>query len=65
MDRFTNHGWTVGAQADAAAKADDKGGSFEGEAIIDNVKIYQFTETGIALQATVKGTKFWKSKELN
>ena len=65
LDRFTEHGWTVGAQADAAAKSDKKGGSVEGEAIIDSVKIYQLTEHGLALQATVKGTKFWKSKELN
>jgi len=29
------------------------------------MEIYQFTESGIALQATIAGTKYWKDKELN
>jgi lipid-binding SYLF domain-containing protein len=65
MDRFTEHGWAVGAQADAAAKANEKGAAVGGEAIIDNVSIYQLTESGLALQATVKGTKYWKDDALN
>ena len=36
-----------------------------GEAVIDDVKIYQLTESGLALQATLKGTKFWKDIALN
>ena len=65
MTRFTEHGWAVGAQADAAAKADEKGGAVGGEAIIDNITIYQLTKSGLALQATVKGTKYWKDDSLN
>ncbi len=65
LKRFTEHGWAVGAQADAAAKADDKGGAIGGEAIIDNITIYQLTKSGLALQATVKGTKYWKDDSLN
>lgn len=65
MSQFINSGWTVGGNADAAAKAADKGGSVEGEAYYGDVSVYTFTETGVALQATVKGTKFWKDKELN
>jgi lipid-binding SYLF domain-containing protein len=65
MNRFIESGWQFGAQADAAAKAGDKGGAVGGEAIIDNITIYQLTETGLALQATLKGTKFWKNAELN
>jgi hypothetical protein len=29
------------------------------------MEIYTFTEAGIALQATVAGTKYWKDDELN
>ncbi len=29
------------------------------------IEIYQFTESGISLQATVSGTKYWKDAELN
>ena len=65
LNRFIDHGWALGAQADAAAKAQDKGGAVGGEAILDNVTVYQITEAGLALQATIKGTKFWKNDELN
>ena len=65
MNRFVEQGWAFGAQADAAAKASDKGAAVGGEATIDNITIYQLTETGLALQATVKGTKYWKDDSLN
>ncbi|HOX04363.1 MAG TPA: hypothetical protein P5555_18925 [Candidatus Paceibacterota bacterium] len=29
------------------------------------MEIYQFTESGLSLQATVQGTKFWKDTKLN
>lgn len=29
------------------------------------LEIYQFTESGVALQATVSGTKYWKDSKLN
>ncbi len=65
MNKFINNGWTVGGNADAAAKASDKGASIEGEAYYGDITVYTFTESGLALQATVKGTKFWKDKALN
>ncbi len=65
LNRFTKQGWAFGAQADAAAKTNDKGAAVGGEAIIDNVTLYQLTESGLALQATVKGTKYWKDAKLN
>jgi len=65
MKRFIDHGWAFGAQADAAAKASDKGAALGGEVTIDNITIYQLTESGLALQATVKGTKYWKDTSLN
>ena len=65
MRRFVEDGWALGAQADAAAKASEKGAAASGELTVDNITIYQITETGLALQATIKGTKYWKDKELN
>lgn len=65
LKRFIDHGWAFGAQADAAAKAGDKGAAVGAEASVDDVSIYQFTEAGLALQATIKGTKFWVDNDLN
>lgn len=62
---FIEQGWSFGGQADAAAKAGDKGAAVGGEAIIDDVSIYQLTESGLALQATVKGTRYWRDAALN
>lgn len=65
LDRFVNSGWEFGGHADAAAKAGDKGAAVGGEVLVDGITIYQFTKSGLALQATVKGTKYWKDDELN
>jgi len=66
MNKFIESGWQIGGHADAAAVADDKGlGAVGGEVLIDNITIYQLTKTGLALQATVKGSKYWKDDELN
>ncbi len=64
MTQFVDEGWAFGVNADAAAKASEKGGAIGGEATFDNITVYQLTESGLALQATVKGTKFWKDSEL-
>ncbi|MFT5277946.1 MAG: lipid-binding SYLF domain-containing protein [Glaciecola sp.] len=65
MRNFIEQGWTFGGNADAAAKAGEKGKSIEGEAYYGDVTVYTMTESGLALQATVKGTKFWKDEKLN
>jgi lipid-binding SYLF domain-containing protein len=65
LKSFVENGWTFGAQADAAAKASDKGGAVAGEAVVNGISIYQLTKSGLALQATVKGTKFWKDPDMN
>jgi lipid-binding SYLF domain-containing protein len=65
MNRFIEHGWQVGGHADAAAKAGGKGGAVAAEGFVDGIKVYQITETGLALQATLKGTKFWRDDSLN
>lgn len=65
IDYFIEYGWTFGAQADAAAKAGEAGAARSGEVVVNDVTIYQLTESGLALQATIKGTKFWVDKNLN
>lgn len=66
MNNFIESGWQFGGHADAAAIAGDKGvGAVGGEVVIDNITIYQITKTGLAIQATIKGTKYWKDDELN
>ncbi|GJM14588.1 MAG: hypothetical protein DHS20C12_29910 [Pseudohongiella sp.] len=65
LERFMDVGLSVGGQADAAAKAGDLGGAVSGEAIVDNVSVYQLTQSGLALQATVKGTRYWQDGDLN
>ena len=65
MNHFVESGWEFGGHADAAAKASDIGAAVGGEALFDNITIYQLTESGLALQATVKGTKYWQDDALN
>ena len=66
LNRFTNSGWEASAQADAAAKAGAKGGAAAGAiTVAPGVKLYQLTENGLALQATIQGTKYFKHDALN
>ena len=66
MTDFVEHGWGAEGQATASAKADEKGGTAGvSQKIGQGVSVYQFTKSGLALQATVSGMKFWKDKELN
>jgi len=65
MEDFVNKGWEFGGQADAAAKASQQGHAVGGEATFSDITIYQLTESGLALQATVQGTKYWKDDDLN
>lgn len=63
---FLEDGWDASAQADAAAKSDDKGDAWSGAVdIAPGIKLYQLTEHGLALQATIQGTKFWKDDDLS
>ncbi len=62
---FIYSGWKFGGHADAAAKAGEKGGEMSGEGMIGSTKVYSMTQSGLALQATVAGTRYWKDDELN
>jgi lipid-binding SYLF domain-containing protein len=66
FDAFVEKGWDFSGQADAAAKSDDKGAALAlAESAIPDVEVYQITKNGLALQATLQGTKYWKDKDLN
>ncbi len=66
MNNFIDTGWDFSGQADAAAKTTDRGGEASAAGtVVNGVSIYQLTETGLALQATLQGTKYWKDDALN
>lgn len=69
MNKFIQTGWQFGGEADASAKAGHAGGQAGKSGGVDTggnlFEIYQMTDTGAALQATVAGTKYWKDKKLN
>jgi len=63
---FVNSGWEANAQADAAAKSDKKGAAASAAVTVaPGVHLYKLTKNGLALQATIQGTKYWKDDELN
>jgi lipid-binding SYLF domain-containing protein len=66
LDNFINKGWEFGGQATAAAKVKDEGASLAGAiSVSPGVWMYQMTETGVAVELTGKGTKYYKDKDLN
>ena len=66
LNQFINSGWELGAQATAAAKSGDKGTSYQGAVSVSpGVWLYQLTSTGLALELTAKGTKYYKDSDLN
>ena len=66
FDLFVTEGWQAGAQADAAAKSGNEGDALAlAIDVAPGIKLYQLTESGIALQATIQGTKYWQDNNLN
>ncbi len=55
----------------ASSSTDLRGGTQESHATSaalatrGGMEVYQFTESGVALQATISGTKYWKDSKLN
>jgi lipid-binding SYLF domain-containing protein len=62
---FIEKGWDFSGKADASAKAGETGGAAGGQASVQDVTIYQLTESGLAIQATLNGTKYWQDTSLN
>ena len=66
LENFVEKGWDFSGQADAAAKSGKKGAEGSvASTIVNGVEVYQMTENGLALQATLQGTKYWKNDDLN
>jgi len=66
FNSFVNSGWELGAQAAAAAKAGSNGGALEGALQISpGVYVYQLTGSGLAVELTAKGTKYYRDNDLN
>jgi lipid-binding SYLF domain-containing protein len=63
---FVNSGWEFGGKAQVAAMVQDTGSMFSGAvSVAPGVYLYQLTETGLAAELTVSGTKYFKDDELN
>jgi lipid-binding SYLF domain-containing protein len=65
LEAFIESGWEFGAHADPAAKANEKGAAVGGEGLLYSVTVYRMTESGLALQVTLKSTRYWRDTELN
>jgi len=66
MQKFKEGGWDSTAEADAAAKSKNSGGAAAATgSSVDDTQIYTITKKGVALQATLGGTKFSKDGDLN
>ena len=66
LSSFINSGWEFGGQTSAAAKMGEEGGAFAGAiSVTPGVWLYQLTDDGLALELTVKGTKYYKNDDLN
>jgi lipid-binding SYLF domain-containing protein len=70
LANFVESGWDFSGQADAAVTAgeaaeEDFGATDEAMTIMQGVTVYQLTDKGLALQATLQGTKYWQDDELN
>ncbi|APW89537.1 TPA: hypothetical protein MAK97_000589 [Klebsiella variicola] len=75
LETFIRQGYMVGADANAAAKYDDKGitpiaASTSGVAsdtasLPSKVNVYDLTEKGLAAQAMINGYKYWPDAALN
>jgi len=66
FDSFVESGWEANAQADVAVKAGEKGKAINAAiTIAPGIRLYKLTQNGLALQATIQGTKYWKDGDLN
>jgi lipid-binding SYLF domain-containing protein len=55
----------AGATADTRASSDTTDQTSAALSTAGGIEIYQFTESGLSLQATAQGTKYWKDSKLN
>ncbi len=66
LNSFINSGWELGAQTTAGAAVKGEGVALQGAmSVSPGVWLYQLTDTGLALELTAKGTKYYKDDDLN
>lgn len=66
LRQFIDSGWEAGAQTSVAATDGKQGISMQGAiSISPGVWLFQVTDTGLAMEATIKGTKYYKNPDLN
>jgi lipid-binding SYLF domain-containing protein len=66
LNEFINKGWEFGGAAEGSAMWADQGAALETAiSVMPGVWVYQITETGLAADAMVKGTKYYKDSALN
>ena len=66
FQKFVNSGYEFGGQATLAAQMRGQGAALAGAASVSpGVWVYQLTDEGLAAELTVKGTKYYRDKELN
>lgn len=75
LETFIRQGYMVGADANAAAKYDDKsiapiaastsGVASDTASLPSKVNVYDLTEKGLAAQAMINGYKYWPDAALN
>lgn len=66
FDNFVNSGWELGAQTTAAAQVGGQGAWAAGAlSVSPGVWVYQIADNGLALELTVKGTKYYRDDALN
>ena len=63
---FVDKGWEYSGQATAAAKKGSSGKALEGAVSVSpGVWLYQNTSSGLVAEVGIKGTKYYKDKNLN
>lgn len=66
LRKFIDSGWEAGAQASAAVTDGQSGIAYQGAIPMSpGIWLYQLTSKGLALEATIKGTKYYRDDELN
>ncbi len=66
FDEFTSNGWEWGGQATAAATDSVAGDSAQGAVSVGpGVWVYQMTDKGLELTATIRGIRYYKNNDLN
>jgi lipid-binding SYLF domain-containing protein len=63
---FVKNGWEANAQADITAIYDKKGISLnKAITIAPGIRMYKLTTSGLALQVTIQGSRYWRDEDLN